>query len=51
MHSKSALKNYPRGVERGIYGGAGCARTPIYTGPLLAVDLFSVESFQLYYCF
>ena len=31
-------------MGRGIYGGAGCARTPVYTGPLLAFDLFSVES-------
>ena len=28
----------------GICGGAGAAHTPTYTGPLLAVDLFSVES-------
>jgi len=43
----SALKNYPRGVGRGICGGAGCARTPTYTGPLLEVDLFSVESHRI----
>jgi len=44
----SAMKKYPRGVERIICGGAGCARTPTYTGPLLAVDLFSVESLNMY---
>ena len=37
---KCTEKNYSRGVERGICGGAGCAHTPTYTGPLLAVDLF-----------
>ncbi len=34
-------------MERGICGGAVCARTPTYTGPLLAVDLFSVESMHV----
>jgi hypothetical protein len=27
-------------VVTGICGGVGCACTPTYTGPLLAVDLF-----------
>jgi len=28
----------------GICGGVGVAHTPTYTGPPLAVDLFSVDS-------
>jgi len=40
----SALKKYPRGVGMGICGGAGVTCTLTDTGPLLAIDLFSVES-------
>ena len=40
----SALKKTTLEEWRGVYVGAGYARTPTYTGPLLAVDLFSVES-------
>ena len=40
-------KNYSRGAGTGICGGAGYARTPTYTGPLLAGDLFTVEPYLL----
>jgi len=38
-----ALKEYPRGEGKGVCVGAGAVRTHIFTYPLLAVDLFSVE--------
>ena len=40
----SELKKHPRGAGRGICGGVGYAHTTTYTGPPLAVDLFSVDS-------
>ena len=45
MNVLSALKKLPSRSGEGIYGGSGVARTPIDTGPLLAFDLSSVESY------
>jgi len=42
----SALKKQPRGARRGISGGVGAAHTPTYTGPPLAGDLFSVDTYN-----
>ena len=42
----SALKKTTLEERGGVYVGVRAqARTPTYTGPLLAVGLFSVESF------
>ena len=41
----SALKKLPLRSRDGICGGAGAARTPTYTSPLLSVAPFSVEYF------
>lgn len=39
-----AERNDPRGDGRGIRGGGGCAITPTYSSPTIAVELYSVES-------
>jgi hypothetical protein len=41
----SVLKRSLRGARWGICWGVGCAHTPTYTGPPLAVALFSVDSY------
>jgi hypothetical protein len=40
------LKKIFRGVGRGICGGRSETRIPKYIGPLLVVDIFSVEKME-----